>query len=158
MSKHQVEAVIPNPIEDVVGACQEAVAQLGWRILEQDDSHIVCKEELHFKITVMTWPAQIELRWRRDGVNTQLTLNGSIAGFGPIQSGHLKGQVGNLQNRIQLCLRKSDGQLQPSADSSPPQSTLASELEKLARLHSQGILSDAEFANAKAKLLGQSSV
>jgi hypothetical protein len=46
MSKHQVEAVIPRPIEDVVSACQDAVAQLGWRILEQSESHLVCKEEL----------------------------------------------------------------------------------------------------------------
>ena len=35
-----------------------------------------------------------------------------------------------------------------------PQETLASELEKLGQLHSQGILTDEEFAQGKAKLLG----
>ena len=149
MSKHQVEAVIPRPIEDVVSACQDAVAQLGWRILEQSESHLVCKEELK-QVTSFTCPAKIEVTWRDDGGKTHITLNGSIMGFGPLQSGHLKGEMGNLQNRIQLCLRKA------AEVQSPPQSTLASELENLARLRSQGVLSDAEFANAKAKLLGQS--
>jgi len=36
----------------------------------------------------------------------------------------------------------------------PPASGLAEELAKLAQLHALGVLTDAEFAAAKAKLLG----
>ena len=154
MSKHQVEAVLPHSVDDVAMACQEAVAQLGWRILDQSDSGLTCKEVLP-QITSMTWPAKIEVEWRQEGSKTRLTLNGSVMGFGPLQSGHLKGEMGNLQNRIQLCLRKTASQQQRTPPAPTPQSTLAGELENLARLRSQGILSDEEFANAKAKLLGQ---
>jgi hypothetical protein len=50
---------------------------------------------------------------------------------------------------------------EPEYESAPPPAAppatgvdLTSELKKLADLHSQGVLSDEEFAAAKAKLLG----
>jgi Short C-terminal domain len=51
-------------------------------------------------------------------------------------------------------------QPQPPTDQAPPaaapspQETQASQLENLAQLHTQGVLSDEEFAAAKAKVLG----
>jgi hypothetical protein len=46
---------------------------------------------------------------------------------------------------------------QPSARAAASASGTAKELERLARLHGQGALSDAEFAAAKGKILGTSS-
>jgi len=42
----------------------------------------------------------------------------------------------------------------PPAPAEPPPSDLTEQLAKLGELHSQGILSDAEFAAAKQRLLG----
>ncbi len=42
----------------------------------------------------------------------------------------------------------------PAAASQPAAPTMGDQLNQLADLHNQGVLSDAEFANAKAKLLG----
>lgn len=39
------------------------------------------------------------------------------------------------------------------APAAAPESDLTAQLQQLADLHAQGVLSDAEFANAKAKLL-----
>jgi len=44
-------------------------------------------------------------------------------------------------------------QYAPPPAAAPAQSDLAAQLSQLAQLHSQGILSDAEFEAAKAKLL-----
>jgi hypothetical protein len=149
MSKHRVEATVSYPPDAVAVACQEAVAQLGWRILNQSSGGITCKEMSSSAVS-FTWPAKIEVTWQGRGTTTKLSLNGSIVGFGPIQSNHLKGQMGNLQNRIDLCLRNS------AASQAPPssESSLASELARLAELRSQGVLSEEEFRAAKAKLVG----
>jgi len=42
---------------------------------------------------------------------------------------------------------------QPAPAAAPPQDELTAKLEQLAQLHSQGILTDEEFASAKAKAL-----
>ena len=42
----------------------------------------------------------------------------------------------------------------PAADAAGPQDAQMEQLQNLAQLHSQGILSDEEFAAAKAKALG----
>ena len=49
----------------------------------------------------------------------------------------------------------ADGAGRPAAaPAAPPQDELTAKLEQLASLHAQGILSDEEFASAKAKALG----
>jgi succinate dehydrogenase/fumarate reductase flavoprotein subunit len=45
-------------------------------------------------------------------------------------------------------------QYEPPAPAAPPQDETITRLQELAQLHSQGVLSDDEFAGAKAKLLG----
>jgi Short C-terminal domain len=42
---------------------------------------------------------------------------------------------------------------EPAPAAAPPQDELTAKLEQLANLHSQGILTDEEFASAKAKAL-----
>jgi hypothetical protein len=61
--------------------------------------------------------------------------------------------------------RKYDQQAEPepepasqaqyaSAQDAPPEDDLTTQVQQLARLHSQGLLTDDEFAKAKAKALG----
>jgi membrane protease subunit (stomatin/prohibitin family) len=47
-----------------------------------------------------------------------------------------------------------DQQTQQQAQQAPPVDDKTAELQNLAQLHSQGVLTDEEFAAAKAKLLG----
>jgi hypothetical protein len=42
----------------------------------------------------------------------------------------------------------------PPAEAAPPQDDLNTKLQQLAALHGQGVLTDEEFASAKAKALG----
>jgi membrane protease subunit (stomatin/prohibitin family) len=45
-------------------------------------------------------------------------------------------------------------QEQPQQAQAPPEEDSTAQLQNLAQLHSQGVLTDEEFAAAKAKLLG----
>jgi hypothetical protein len=128
--------------------CKNATTQLGWRIMENNTDSIVCKE-IASQATSFTWPAEVTVNIFGDGQKTKVVLNGSIMGFGPIQSNHLKGQMGRIRNLIENC------SLQIKSQSTTQNKTdlLSNELEHLADLHLKGILSDEEFKNAKNKIL-----
>ncbi len=107
MPKFRDEFHLPLNESDTFLACREAIAQTGWRVMELAHNRIVCKE-VSPQGTSFTWAAQVEVvvaGLQADG--TQVTLYGSIFGLGPVQSGHLKGQVGNLRNRIEIIALKS---------------------------------------------------
>lgn len=62
---------------------------------------------------------------------------------------------GRVQHRQQDKYAAQNAQQQPAAASAAPaEDPQVAKLEELARLHSQGILSDDEFSAAKAKALG----
>ena len=148
MSNFKAELDLPYSLTSVERACHEAVTELGWLVLDQRDNVLVCKEHIAFTCCSTHYPAHVEIVWMQDGGNTRITLNGSIFYGGPIQNKHLKEQVENLKNRIEINLRNTE--------SSSPKSTLADELEKLAFLREKEIISEEEFAKAKEKLLDSS--
>lgn len=155
MPKDITEQIFPYNTKDVTVACQEAVAQLGWSISEQSDNRILCKE-LRRSMLMGSYPVNAEITWQQVGSNTQLVIKGVNSGIGPIQSRHLKDQMGNLLNRIQICLHKAPPLEQKTAQTVAQPTTqvsLADELEKLTQLHVKGFVSDDEFSKAKAKLL-----
>jgi hypothetical protein len=129
-------------------ACKNAVAQLGWRIMKENTDSMVCKE-VAAQSTSFTWPAEVTISIFGNTEDTKIVLNGSIMGFGPVQSGHLKGQIGRIKNLIETCSLQINNQ----STTQDKKDSLSGELERLAELHSKGILSDAEFKNAKSKLL-----
>ena len=148
MSKVTEEFFIQLTVDETKIACKNAIAQLGWRIMEEDENKIVCKE-VSVQATSFNWPAEVAISLFEDNDKTKIILNGSIMGFGPIQGNHLKGQVGRIRNLIETTVFQLTKQ-----NSTPIKSdSLSSELEKLADLHSKGILNEEEFKNAKNKLL-----
>jgi hypothetical protein len=151
MSIHQEKFTVALGIDEIMMVCKEAVASVGWRVAEATDTRLRCKE-VSTQSTSFTWPAEVLIELTANETNTVITMNGSISGFGPIQSGHLKGQVGNLRNRIEVGLNKEiDTKKQTQSQSQG--SLLISELERLANLHEKGALTDDEFQQAKKKLL-----
>jgi len=132
--------------------CREAVASIGWRVLESGRTRLRCKE-VSVQSTSFNWPAEVTIELTTDEPNTIITLNGSIFGFGPIQSGHLEGQVGNLSNRIVIGLNKIIQSMTEAYINQQQGSPLISELERLASLYEKGALTDDEFQQAKKNLL-----
>ena len=150
MSKYREEFNLSLSLDDSLRVCREAVADIGWRVMEQTATRLTCKEVTP-QVTSFTWAAKVEILLSNDRPNeTRVVLDSSIFGFGPIQSGHLKGQVGNLRNKIELAASKSN-----SPADAQPLGSLAFELEQLAQLHTEGKLSDEEFQAAKSKIIGK---
>jgi hypothetical protein len=58
---------------------------------------------------------------------------------------------GRVQRRQAARYDQADA---PPAEAPPPQDDATAQLENLANLHTQGVLTDEEFAAAKAKALG----
>jgi hypothetical protein len=152
MSTYQVKFTVPLGIDDVMMVCKEAVASTGWRVTEAGNVRLKCKE-VSVQSTSFTWPAEVMIELTTHETGTIITMNGSIFGFGPIQSGHLEGQVGNLRNRIEVGLNKMIESKKQDQFSHQQGSSLISELERLANLHEKGALTDDEFQQAKKIVL-----
>ena len=152
MSKHQQTFTLKVDLPTALTLCQEVARELGWRVLELTSSSISVKE-VSPQITGFTWPARIDVSLRQLGnAECQLTLNGSISGMGPIQRNHLQGQMGRLLNHLSLLVdKKLHDAVAPAVGNNQ---SIAEEIRNLKALVDQGILSEAEFAAAKLKLLG----
>lgn len=72
------------PLEQVHAGCQRAVAEMGWRIFNQQKNVLVFKE-VASKTTSSTWPVEIQVRLTPTTQGTGIEVLGSNFGFGPIQ-------------------------------------------------------------------------
>lgn len=146
MSKHQDNLRLEISADAAEQACRRAISEMGWRVLEDDGRRLVAKEITPQSIN-FTWSAKVEILIEEDGSVSAIQLNGSITGMGPIQKGHLKGQVGALKNKIGLAAG--------ATASENSRGDISAELERLADLQKSGALSAEEFAQAKAQVLEQ---
>ena len=147
MSKHNEQLILEDELSLVFEACQQAIAQMGWRVLNRESNSIKFKEVMS-QSTSFTNPCEIEVRLTESPQGTVVDVLGSNWGIGPIQSGHVEGQVGNFVNRLQVYLKQIQQQRK-----APLSENFISELERLANLHKAGALTDTEFALAKQRLL-----
>ena len=154
MPNHADKFLAPLALDQVIMVCREAIASVNWRVLEQGTNRLKCKE-FAIQSTSFTWPAEVEIILFPHPKGTVIAMNGTIFGWGPIQASHLKGQMGNLKNRIEIGLSKLFEDQKQQAASIPisQSSSLITELERLANLHAKGMLTDDEFQSAKKKLL-----
>ncbi len=150
MSKFETEMRLSDGAGAALAACRAAVAELKWKVESQTDRRLVCKEQQPATLALYhNWSARIEIDLRAIGDGTVVAVKASNFGMGPIQSSHVKGQAGAFCNQLQVILDR--GASAPA--SSQPAVSLSSELQNLASLRASGVLSQAEFEAAKAKLL-----
>jgi hypothetical protein len=131
-------------------AIRLVASSFGWRVMLDELSRITIKEDL-VNLTKGTWAAELAISVTPDGDGAQMVVNGSIFGYGPIQKNHLKGQMGRFLNEITTSLEVTEAST--TKNSITGSGSVADEVKKLADLHAQGLLTDVEFATAKAKLL-----
>jgi hypothetical protein len=82
---------------------------------------------------------------------TATAVSGAVAGH---QADKRQTQAEADAYEQQQAAAQMQAQAAPAAAPAPAQDELTAKLEQLASLHAQGILSDEEFASAKAKALG----
>jgi putative oligomerization/nucleic acid binding protein len=90
---------------------------------------------------------------KRDGLRftkVVITCSGNMIGF---RVPH--GDAPNIKALVtDLALGKHESQAAPAPASTPPSSSIADELSKIAELRRTGVLTDAEFEQQKRKLFG----
>jgi len=107
MSKHQSEFRMNLPLAASLAACRTAVAMLGWRLTRQYETGLTCVE-VPQTVLSFTNPVQVEIRVVRGGTNlTRIVLNGSIFGFGPFQSNHVRKQIERLTEEIEKASKQA---------------------------------------------------
>jgi hypothetical protein len=132
-----------------MAACRAAVAELRWKVEDQSDRRLVCKELQAAMLASTTWSAKAEINLREIADGTLVAVKVSNFGLGPIQSNHVKGQAGAFCNQLQVILDRRAYAPAPSQ----PAVSLSAELQRLASLRDSGVLSQTEFEAAKARLL-----
>lgn len=154
MSKHSQTLQLAVSREALLLMCQEVFREFGWRVHEVTQSGMTAKE-VASQLTSFTWPARIDIEVVATGANnSDLRVFGSITGVGPLQSNHLKGQVGRFLNSLSIRIDIAKDRDTPEIENERSESGLISDLRELTELHSKGQLSEAEFRVAKARLLG----
>lgn len=102
MSKLSGTFTIPQKQEDALWTCKEAIGQIGWSVAAMEAGRIVPKVGAGLTRN----PAKLEVLVEPDGPDySQVTINGSIMGFGPFQKRHLTGQMNQLRNAIEVAGR-----------------------------------------------------
>jgi hypothetical protein len=159
MPTYSEDFTLQLSLAESMQVCAEAVATLGWRTTEQSLTRLKCVE-VKTQLVSFTWPVQVEIILKGEpSGTTRATLNGSTFGLGALQANYLREQVLNLRHTIEhtISLRAAKQDKEKPATQAQGSSTLASELERLAKLHASGALSDQEFQQAKQRLLEQSA-
>lgn len=143
MSKRQESFSLDVPADQAELACRQVIAETGVRVLEDEERRFVIKELLDVSST--SWPVKVELLIEEEGLNsTRIQMNGSIWSWGPIPKRALRSDMDSLREMIKAVAE--GGGLGSGA--------LSNELERLAALRDKGILTEDEFSQAKARLLG----
>jgi hypothetical protein len=89
-------------------ACRDALRDLGWEVSEAHDGRLVATEDLA-RLRCIEGPIQLEVRMLPGpGDGTKILLEASMVGRGPIQSKHLREQIGALEGRIRRLARSVD--------------------------------------------------
>ena len=98
MPTNETECMLAYSLPRIFSACKNALANLGWLLVSEDQYRIKIKEPFKWG---STWPVQFSIEFFP--INEELTkiiLKGSIEGWGSIQSNHLKKQSNFLLETI----------------------------------------------------------
>ena len=143
MSSFKTERIFKATQEKVIHACRYALNELQLAIKQDKGTSFTANEKL--KMLGFANPAKIEVDVKADTQGQKILVRTSNLGFGPIQGGHVKGVAETFLSKLMLKLEESASEAGTKG--------IADELQKLAALKEQGLLSDEEFTAAKAKLL-----
>ena len=124
MPKQQQNLTLNFPAAMAVRACEQAIASLGWRMTGQTPTGLACVE-VSPEVGVFAWPVNVDIALSGgQDPPTAVTMFGSNSGWGPIQSNHLRKQMGLLVARIQQEAARSPAnpQMQGAANQFSPQS------------------------------------
>lgn len=143
---------ITLPIEECVEACEAAWQAMGWGLKEQAGPQFMVGEisvtfngdviwaSAFSTVLLITLTSKTETR-------TTVELEGQKREVPLVGGGALQNEIRNFRAYVEKAARLIEREQQGRSGQ------LVSELESLAKMHQQGLLSDVEFQQAKAKVL-----
>lgn len=144
MSKFSTEVRVNASVSDVLRKGQSILEEMDLLFEDRSMSSLVFREKQRFDPFN---PVEIEVHVKETGRGSLIELEGENLGVGPYQETHVKRKIFELMDRLEEDLPKAEKSERIVNDD------IVHELEVLSRLHSQGILTEVEFARAKKKLL-----
>lgn len=144
MSSHRDAKTFDCDVETAAQACRFAFNEMQLLVKKDAGQSFQANEKVRFGFAN---PAKLEVSLSESTSNTTVAVKSSNLGFGPVQGGHVKGVAETFLSNVKLQLGKAQASASSASDD------LAGQLEKLAEMKAKGLLSDEEFAAAKAKLL-----
>ncbi len=105
--------VLPLGLEAALDTVDRAAQTLQWRLGERGKQHV------RYRLPMSPWsnPGRVEVNLYPVSVEaTRVRLDGSISGWGPIQSNHLKTQLGKLEDEMAILTRQSSSDDRPAME------------------------------------------
>ncbi|MDB4623309.1 SHOCT domain-containing protein [bacterium] len=143
MSSHKDSKLASASIDKTAQACRFSFKEMQLLVKKDNGVAFIANEKMRFGFAN---PAKLEVELQSSGNETRINVKASNLGIGPIQGGHVKGVLETFLSNVRLKINSDQQQALTGSD-------LASQLQKLAEMKAQGLLSDEEFSAAKAKLL-----
>ena len=144
MSSHRDAQSFDCDLETAAQACRFAFNEMQMLVKRDAGQSFQANEKVRFGFAN---PAKLEVSVSISGAKTTVAVKSSNFGLGPVQGGHVKGVAETFLSNVKLQLGKTQASAPSAGDD------LAGQLKKLAEMKEKGLLSDEEFAAAKAKLL-----
>jgi hypothetical protein len=116
MATRSATVVVPVGLAAALEACRQALSAEVWELEENGPDRIVANE-WPWRISCRTRPARIQIRIdSAAGKRTELRLDASAPGFGPIVGKHLADHLEGLEQRIRdrAVPRNPRGNVRPS--------------------------------------------
>jgi hypothetical protein len=110
MARRSRSFELESPTEPVAAGCRKALRDLGWEISVASDGRLVGRENL-MSLRCIEGPIHLEVQvLPRPDDGTEIVLEASMAGRGPIQSKHLRERIPALEREIRRQARVVAGQ------------------------------------------------
>jgi len=134
------------PLRSIV---EGVVLELGWSIIESEETLFKIKEKDRFDYYN---PLEMEIEmlpYNKSSV--ELKVQAKNAGYGPVQDEYIKSQVIRFIDAVKRATHGDDEDI--SSREGEIDHSIAIELERVAKLHVEGELTDEEFRKAKERIL-----
>ncbi len=154
---------VPMTRDLAILAAQDIIDQRGWRVLSVSSTEIVVQERDYDMLKGSS--PKLTASFVERGTSTEVSVNASIFGYGPLMKKIVTGFMGQFVNSLSLrtqtnsisinpTVQVGEGQGGQSSHSSAPADRI--ELLKQAKeLLDAGVLSEEEFQAEKTRLLSE---
>lgn len=145
MSRDRIEFHIAASPEATAAACVSAAEAEGWSASMPAPNRVQIRQGMKFT----TWPVKLDVNLASTGAGTSVRVDARVGGMGPIQKAGMQKVLNAFQSRVVW----SVGSTVAAVPAGDPDADLR-RLQTLTELRDAGALTEEEFAQQKARLLG----